>query len=126
MKITNQEEYVDSLRKLKCELAIATRNKDFSAFDALASTISEYEGRSLSLKEPLSPAEIISHKMDEYKIDVNDLASLYGTKQMIIDVLNERRSLSLNMIINYGTILEIPSIALINNYYYYSFSNTEA
>lgn len=56
--------------------------------------------------------------MEEKGIKNKDLANVYGTEQMVKDVLERKRSLSINMIRAYGKVLQIPSRALIQSCYY--------
>lgn len=118
MEIKTEEAYLLALKRLKNVFTLAQKTQDFSFFYTLSQSISEYENRILFLDEPLDPIDILKMKMEEIEMSSYDLSKVYGTQQMVEDVLNRKRSLSVNMIKEYGAVLKIPSHALIQSYYY--------
>jgi HTH-type transcriptional regulator/antitoxin HigA len=66
-------------------------------FDVLATLIDGYEARHFPM-DPPDPIEAIQFRMEQQGLTRKDLEPLIGTRARVAEVMNRKRSLSINMI----------------------------
>ena len=62
------------------------------------------------------PIEAIKFRMEQMGYSQNDLAEVIGLKSRASEILNKKRKLSLEMIRNLHSIMNIPTEVLIQSY----------
>ncbi len=65
--------------------------------DILATLVDTYEARHFPM-DPPDPVEAIKFRMEQQGLTRKDLEAILGTRTRVAEVLNRRRSLSINMI----------------------------
>jgi HTH-type transcriptional regulator/antitoxin HigA len=80
--------------------------------DVLATLIDAYENEHYPM-DPPDPIEAIKFRMEQQGLSRRDLEGIIGTRTRIAEVLNRRRSLSINMIRRLHEELGIPADILI-------------
>jgi HTH-type transcriptional regulator/antitoxin HigA len=80
--------------------------------DVLATLIGAYESERYPM-DPPDPIEAIKFRMEQQGLSRKDLEGIIGTRTRIAEVLNGRRSLSINMIRRLNQKLGIPADILI-------------
>ncbi|MDD3195091.1 MAG: hypothetical protein PHU68_04750, partial [Paludibacter sp.] len=89
--------------------------KESDLADVVALLVDEYEKKYVSIDEP-DPIEAIKIRMEEMKLKQKDLTSLLGGKNRVSEVLNKKRKLTVEMIRNLTTTLNISPSLLIKDY----------
>jgi HTH-type transcriptional regulator/antitoxin HigA len=80
--------------------------------DVLATLIDAYENEHFPF-DPPDPIEAIKFRMEQQNLTRKDLEGIIGTRTRIAEILNRRRSLSINMIRRLNRTLGIPADILI-------------
>ncbi|HYD87224.1 MAG TPA: helix-turn-helix domain-containing protein [Vitreimonas sp.] len=80
--------------------------------DVLATLIDAYETEHFPI-DPPDPIDAIKFRMEQQGLSRRDLEELIGTRTRIAEVLNRKRSLSINMIRRLHERLGIPAEVLI-------------
>lgn len=80
--------------------------------DVLATLIDVYESEHYPM-DPPDPIEAIKFRMEQQNLTRKDLEGILGTRTRVAEVLNRRRSLSINMIRRLHETLGIPADVLI-------------
>ena len=77
--------------------------------------VNEYEEKEFPIEAP-DPIEAIRFRMEQLGLIDKDLVPFLGTRSRVSEILNRKRSLSLNMIRNLHAGLRIPLNCLIQDY----------
>ena len=80
--------------------------------DILITLIEKYEADNYEILPP-DPIEAIKFRMEQMGLEQKDIAKIIGANR-ISEILSKKRKLSLNMIRNLHTNLNIPTESLIN------------
>jgi len=80
--------------------------------DVLATLVDAYENEHFPM-DPPDPIEAIKFRMEQRGLTRKDLEGILGTRSRVAEVLNRRRSLSINMIRSLHAKLGIPADVLI-------------
>jgi len=86
---------------------------DAERLELLSLLVSDYEAKHYPIQPPDDPVEVILFFMDQKGLTRKELEPYLGNKARVSDVLNRRRSLSLNMIRRLSAGLGIPADLLI-------------
>jgi HTH-type transcriptional regulator / antitoxin HigA len=82
--------------------------------DVLATLIDAYEAQHYPI-DPPDPVEAIKFRMEQQGLSRKDLEPIIGTRTRIADILNRKRSLSINMIRRLHEYLGISAEVLIRS-----------
>jgi len=104
-------------RMLECVVALMENNPppgtpEADEMDLLALLIEHYERASFPI-DPPDPIEAIKFRLEQQGLSRKDLAQYIGSESKVSEILNGRRSLSLNMIRKLSTGLGISADVLI-------------
>ena len=113
--IKTESDYQMTLRKLEdiFDAPIGTPESDEA--DILGILVDEYEKNHYPIDAP-DPIEAIKSRMEEMQLKQVDLVSEIGGKSRVSEILNRKRTLSLNMIRKLSAGLGIPTEILIQPY----------
>jgi len=112
--IKNEKEYDDALNKVDTlmELNPELGTKDSDELEVLVMLIEKYEENNWAISEP-DPVEAIKIRMQQMHLKQKDLVPYIGNASKVSEVLNRKVNLSLRMITNLATALQIPLETLI-------------
>jgi HTH-type transcriptional regulator/antitoxin HigA len=89
---------------------VGTSNGD--SLEVLSILIEEYESKHFPIESP-NPIDAIRFRMEQNDLTAKDLVPLIGNLNRVYEILNGKRSLTLNMIRNITEELGIPAKVLI-------------
>ncbi|HBX50649.1 MAG: hypothetical protein A2W98_00895 [Bacteroidetes bacterium GWF2_33_38] len=116
--IKTEEEYINAvkfLENLGDNPEFENNPKLIQEFERIEKLIKAYDKIHYPIKEG-NPIEIIKLKMAYMELKPKDLVPIIGSKGLVSDVLNKRRSLSKNMIREFSKLLNISQDILITKY----------
>ena len=113
--IKTEQDYKNALKRLDeiFDAKIGTTESDEA--DVLGLLIDEYEKKYYPIEAP-DPIEAIKIRMEEMHLKRVDLANELGGKNRVSEILNRRRKLTVEMIRNLTTKLNLSAGLLINDY----------
>ena len=112
--IRTEKDYLDALRKVSVliDLDPSPNSPDGEKLEVLGTLVQAYEAKHHTI-DPPDPIEAIKFRMDQSNLTVKDLVPFIGPLNRVYEVLNYKRSLSLNMIRRLSDGLNIPAEVLI-------------
>lgn len=115
-KISTDEQYHEYLEEFEKLMDIDPKEgtEESDKFDLLALLINDYEEKHYKIEMP-DPIEAIKFRMEQMGLRNKDLIDIIGSKSKVSEVLNNKVSLSLNMIKKLHAILGIPAEILIQS-----------
>ena len=113
--IKSDSDYKNGLKRLETlfDAAIGTSKSDEA--DILAILIDAYEKKHFHIDAP-DPIEAIKIRMEEMHLKQVDLVNEIGGRNRVSEVLNRKRKLTIEMIRNLTTRLNLSPGILINDY----------
>lgn len=97
--IRNKDDYQIALRQIKALWNAAPGTPDGDRLEILSMLVSRYEEEHYPINEP-DPIEYMKIRMEELGLRHEDLVPYIGSKESVTEVLDGKRSLSLEMIRN--------------------------
>ena len=113
--IKNQNDYNQALERLEVIFDAKMNTPEGDELEVLGILIDQYENENFQLNLP-DPIEAIKFRMEQMGYNQNDLAKIVGFKSRASEILNRKRKLSLEMIRQLHTTLNIPTEVLIQAY----------
>ncbi|MBK1664263.1 transcriptional regulator [Rhodospirillum rubrum] len=95
--IRNEADYDAALAEVERLWGAAGGTPEGDRLDILATLIDAYETRHHPI-DPPDPVEAITFRMEQQGLSRKDLEPLIGTRSRVAEVLNRRRTLSIDMI----------------------------
>ena len=95
--IRTKVDYKDALAELERLWGAKSGTPKGDRLDVLAILIEAYEARHYPM-DPPDPIEAIQFRMEQQGLSRKDLESLIGTRARVAEVMNRKRSLSIDMI----------------------------
>lgn len=113
--IKTEVDYKDALKRLEVifDAAIGTLESDEA--DILGLMIDEYEKKHYLIEAP-DPIEAIKVRMEEMHLKQVDLVDAIGGKSRVSEILNRKRKLTVDMIRNLNSRLNLSPKLLITDY----------
>ena len=113
--IKTEEDYQKSLERMEeiFDTPIGTMESDEA--DILALLIDEYEKKNYPIDAP-DPIEAIKIRMEEMDLKQVDLIPEIGGKSRVSEILNKKRKLTVDMIRNLASRLQLSAELLIRDY----------
>ena len=113
--IKTEVDYKDALKRLEVifDAAIGTLESDEA--DILGLMIDEYEKKHYLIEAP-DPIEAIKVRMEEMHLKQVDLVDAIGGKSRVSEILNRKRKLTVDMIRNLNSRLNLSPKLLIADY----------
>ncbi len=113
IKIEN--DYNQALERLEIIFDAKRGTEEGDELELLGILIDQYEKEHFPIEMP-DPIEAIKFRMEQMGYTQNDLAKIIGFKSRASEILNKKRKLSLEMIRQLHTRLNIPTDVLIQTY----------
>lgn len=112
--IRTEKDYLDALRMVSTliDLDPSPNSAEGEKLEVLGTLVQAYEAKHYPI-DPPDPIEAIKFRMDQSNLTVKDLVPFIGSLNRVYEVLNYKRSLSLNMIRRLSDGLNIPAEVLI-------------
>lgn len=114
--IRTEEAYQTDLSRLEEIFDCKKGDDHFDQAKLLVLIIHKYEQENEPAYLNPDPIEVIKYKMQENLLRNNGLVEIIGSKNKVSEVLNKKRSLTLEMIRKLSKDLYIPTELLINKY----------
>lgn len=113
--IKTEADYNQALERLEILFDAKKGTEEGDELELLGMLIDQYENEHFSIDLP-DPIEAIKFRMEQMGYTQNDLAKIIGFKSRASEILNRKRKLSLEMIRQLHTSLNIPTEVLIQAY----------
>ena len=113
--IRTEKEYDKTLQRLNIIFDAKPNSKLGQEAEILALLIEEYEKVNHPIEAP-DPIVAIRIRMEELQMKQKDLIGVIGSKSIVSEVLNKKRTLTVNMIRNLSDKLKIAVKVLIQEY----------
>ena len=113
--IKTENDYNQALERLEVIFDAKKGTKEGDELELLGILIDRYENEHFPIDFP-DPIEAIKFRMEQMGYTQNDLAKIIGFKSRASEILNKKRKLSLEMIRQLHTSLNIPTDVLIQTY----------
>jgi HTH-type transcriptional regulator/antitoxin HigA len=113
--IKTENDYNQALERLEIIFDAKKGTEEGDELELLGILIDQYENEHFPIDLP-DPIEAIKFRMEQMGYTQNDLAKIIGFKSRASEILNRKRKLSLEMIRQLHTSLNIPTEVLIQTY----------
>ena len=112
--IRTEQDYLAALREVSAliDLDPSLDTPEGERLDVLGTLVQAYEAKHYPI-DPPDPIDAIKFRMEQSNMTVKDLVPYIGPLNRVYEVLNYKRSLSLNMISRLSEGLQIPAEVLI-------------
>ena len=111
--IKNERDYESALAEVESLWGAEQGTKEGDKLDIWLVLVEDYENKNHRISPP-DPIEAIKFRMEQMHLSRKDLEPYIGSRGRVSEVLNHRRSLSLNMIRSLHSNLSIPLESLIH------------
>ena len=113
--IRNEEDYQNALDRLELIFDSKKETPEGDESEILTILIENYEETHYPIDLP-DPIEAIKFRMEQMCLKQKDLAEVVGLKSRVSEILNKKRKLTLEMIRNLSSKLNIPTEILVKEY----------
>lgn len=113
--LKTERDYNDALMEIEHLMGADLNTPNGDKLDVLTTLVEAYEEKHYPI-EPPDPIEAIIHEMESRGLSGKDLESYIGTHNRVSEILERKRSLSLEMIRNLQQGLGISAEVLIKPY----------
>jgi HTH-type transcriptional regulator / antitoxin HigA len=113
--IKTKNDYKQALERLEIIFDSKKGTPEGDELELLGILIDQYENEHFPIDLP-DPIEAIKFRMEQLGYTQNDLAKIVGFKSRASEILSRKRKLSLDMIRQIHTSLNIPTDVLIQSY----------
>lgn len=113
--IKTKKDYQSALNRLAIIFDAKPGTSQGDELEVLGILIDKYEQENYPIDFP-DPIEAIKFRMEQLGYNQSDLANIVGLKSRASEILNKKRKLTLDMIRNLHSTLNIPTDVLIQSY----------
>jgi len=113
--LKTESDYQVALKRFELLFDAHIETPESDEADILALLIEEFENKNYSIEAP-DPIEAIKIRMEEMQLKQIDLVDAIGGKSRVSEILNRKRKLTVEMIRNLTTRLNLSPSALISDY----------
>jgi HTH-type transcriptional regulator/antitoxin HigA len=113
--IKTEIDYEEALQTVASLMNAKIGTPEGDKLDVLVTLIEAYEEKHHPVLPP-EPVEAIIHQMESQGLSRNDLIPIFGSRARVSEILNKKRSLSINMIRKLQRSLNISAEILIKPY----------
>jgi HTH-type transcriptional regulator / antitoxin HigA len=113
--IKTEADYKKALARTEKIFDAKKGTKEGDELDILSILIEHYENVNFPIELP-DPIEAIKFRMDQIGMKQKDLAEIISFDSRVSEVLNRKRRLTLKMIRNLSSALNIPTEVLVQDY----------
>ena len=117
--IKTESDYNEALAEIERLMRAELNTPEGDKLDVLTTLVETYEEKHYPI-DPPDPIEAIIHQMESQSITRKDLEQYLGNRVRVSEILNRKRSLSINMIRNLQKGLGISAEILIRPYTLYA------
>lgn len=110
--IRTKEDYYETLNEIETLMMADLNSPEGEKLDILVTLVEAYEHVNFPLELP-DPIAAIKFEMEQKGLTIKDLEPMIGRSNRVYEVLNGKRSLTLNMIRRLHQQLGIPAESLI-------------
>lgn len=108
-------DYDNALKRIALLFDAAAGTPESDEADILALVIDDYERKHFPIEAP-DPIEAIKIRMEEMQLKQSDLINEIGGKSRVSEILNKKRKLTVEMIRNLTTRLNLSADILLKDY----------
>ncbi len=113
LKVINSEkEYRKALKAIESLFEAKPGSAAHDALEVLALLVDDYERRTFPMEEP-DPIAAIRFRLEQAGMKPKDLVPILGSRSRVSEILNHKRSLTVDMVRRLFDELHIPMEALI-------------
>ena len=113
--IKSEADYRNALARLDMIFDAPIDSKDGDEAEILALLIEDYEDEHFLIEAP-DPIEAIKIRMEELNMKQKDLVGIIGGKSRVSEILNRKKSLTVDMIRELESVLQLSASILVQNY----------
>lgn len=113
--IKTEKDYRVALIRLEQIFDAPANSPEGDEAEILSLLIENYENQHYSIEAP-DPIEAIKIRMEEMNLKQKDLVGIIGGKSRVSEILNRKKRLTVDMIRNLTTRLNLSASVLVNNY----------
>ena len=113
--VKTENDYRAALKRMELLFDAPVNTPESDEADILALLIDEYEKKHYPIEAP-DPIEAIKIRMEEMQLKQKDLILMIGSSSRVSDILNRKRKLTVEMIRNLNSRLNISPKILIKDY----------
>ena len=113
--LKTKRDYENSLKRMELLFDAPMGTIESDEADILALLIDDYEKRHYPIETP-DPIEAIKIRMEEMHLKQSDLINEIGGKSRVSEILNRKRKLTVDMIRNLTSRLNLSANILVNDY----------
>jgi len=110
--IKTEADYRAALKEIESLMTAAPDTPEGERLDVMVTLVEAYEAKHFPMDLP-DPVEAIKFEMERRGLTVKDLEPMIGKSNRVYEILNHKRSLTLNMIWKLHKGLGIPAESLI-------------
>jgi HTH-type transcriptional regulator/antitoxin HigA len=108
-------DYDNALKRMELLFDAAAGTPESDEADILALVIDDYERKHFPIEAP-DPIEAIKIRMEEMQLKQSDLINEIGGKSRVSEILNKKRKLTVDMIRNLTSRLNLSADILVKDY----------
>lgn len=97
--IKTEKQYEDSLKIIDSLIDCREGSEEAEVLELVSILVGDYEDKYYKIEAP-DPIEAIKYEMEERGLKQKDLVQYFGSKEMVSQVLNRKRPMSLKIIKN--------------------------
>jgi HTH-type transcriptional regulator/antitoxin HigA len=113
--IKTETDYRNALKRLEVIFDAKPGTKESDELEILGLMVDDYENKHYPIEAP-DPIEAIKIRMEEMQLKQRDLVAEIGGKSRVSEILNRKRRLTIEMIRNLATRLNLSVNLLIKEY----------
>lgn len=113
--LKTNKDYENALKRMELLFDAPAGTNESDEADILALVIDDYEKKHFPIDAP-DPIEAIKIRMEEMQLKQSDLLNEIGGKSRVSEILNRKRKLTVDMIRNLTTRLNLSANILVKDY----------
>ena len=113
--LKTNKDYENALKRMGLLFDAPAGTPESDEADILALVIDDYERKHFSIEAP-DPIEAIKIRMEEMQLKQSDLINEIGGKSRVSEILNRKRKLTVDMIRNLTSRLNLSANILVKDY----------
>ncbi len=113
--LKTNKDYENALKRMELLFDAAAGTTESDEADILALVIDDYERKHFPIEAP-DPIEAIKIRMEEMQLKQSDLINEIGGKSRVSEILNRKRKLTVDMIRNLTSRLNLSANILVKDY----------
>jgi len=113
--LKTNKDYENALKRMELLFDVPAGTPESDEADILALVIDDYERKHFPIEAP-DPIEAIKIRMEEMHLKQSDLVNEIGGKSRVSEILNRKRKLTVDMIRNLTSKLNLSANILVKDY----------